>query len=165
MDIRELTAADAAAYRELRIEALTNHPDAFASVLEYELQKSLHTTAENLASPIAVTFGSFSEGQLIGNATLLRESGKKMMHRANIVAVYVTPSVRGNGVANSLIKELLDYAQEWGGIEQLYLTVSSHNRPAIRLYERFGFEKYGTELRALKSGDVYTDEDLMVKFL
>ncbi|SDH13744.1 Protein N-acetyltransferase, RimJ/RimL family [Planococcus glaciei] len=165
MDIRELTAADAAAYRELRIEALTNNPDAFGSVLKDALQKPVETTAENLASPLAVTFGAFSEGRLVGNVTLLREAAKKMKHRANVVAVYVTPRARGNGVASRLMEELLDYANEWEGIEQLYLTVSSHNRSAIRLYERFGFEKYGTEYRAMKSGDEYTDEDLMVKFL
>ncbi|MCP2036299.1 ribosomal protein S18 acetylase RimI-like enzyme [Planomicrobium sp. HSC-17F08] len=165
MDIRELTAEDAASYRELRIEALTNNPDAFGSVLEDALQKPVETTAESLASQLAVTFGAFWEGQLVGNVTLLREAGKKMKHRANVVAVYVTPRARGNGVASRLMEELLDYANEWEGIEQLYLAVSSNNRSAIGLYQRFGFEKYGTEYRAMKSGDEYTDEDLMVKFL
>ncbi|MBZ5202214.1 GNAT family N-acetyltransferase [Planomicrobium chinense] len=165
MDIRELTAEDAASYRELRIEALTNNPDAFGSVLEDALQKPVEMTAESLASQLAVTFGAFWEGQLVGNVTLLREAGKKMKHRANVVAVYVTPRARGNGVAKRLMEELLDYANEWEGIEQLYLAVSSNNRSAIGLYQRFGFEKYGTEYRAMKSGDEYTDEELMVKFL
>jgi ribosomal protein S18 acetylase RimI-like enzyme len=165
MDIRELASADAAVYRELRLEALENEPDAFSAVLEDALQKPLQATADSLASGSAVTFGAFAEGRLAGNMTLLRETGKKLRHRAYVLAVYVTPGARRNGVAARLMEELLDYAHEWEGVEQLYLSVASHNHSAIQLYQRFGFEKYGTEYRAMKTENGYVDEDLMVKFL
>jgi ribosomal protein S18 acetylase RimI-like enzyme len=36
---------------------------------------------------------------------------------------------------------------------------------AIELYEKLGFEKYGTEIHAMKIGEKYIDEDMMVKFI
>ena len=37
----------------------------------------------------------------------------------------------------------------------------SKNEGAKRLYERFGFEKYGTRPSAVKRGKAHLDEDLM----
>ena len=50
------------------------------------------------------------------------------------------------------------------GIEQVALGVSCQNAPAKALYESFGFEVYGCEKRALKIGDEYVDEELMVLY-
>ena len=45
---------------------------------------------------------------------------------------------------------------------QLHLTVVTHNRAAVKLYEKNGFRIYGTEPRSLKIGDNFYDEHLMV---
>ncbi|WP_154665975.1 GNAT family N-acetyltransferase [Paenibacillus pinihumi] len=44
----------------------------------------------------------------------------------------------------------------------IYLTVISNNTAAKRLYDSGGFTVYGTERNALKYGDRYWDEELMV---
>ncbi|MBF6632895.1 MAG: GNAT family N-acetyltransferase, partial [Planococcus sp. (in: Bacteria)] len=59
----------------------------------------------------------------------------------------------------------LDYAAGWQGLERLDLMVASENLQAIELYEKLGFEKYGTEIHAMKIGEKYIDEDMMVKFI
>jgi RimJ/RimL family protein N-acetyltransferase len=46
-------------------------------------------------------------------------------------------------------------------VEDLTLSVASHNEPAIGLYRRFGFTEYGHDRRALKVGGDYVDELLM----
>lgn len=165
MNIRKLTAADAEQYRELRLEALLDSPDAFGAAYEDELKRPVEKTAERLADEYTPTFGAFENGILVGNMTLIREASKKMNHRGTIVAVYVRDSVRGKGVASSILEALLEYAQNWDGLEQVYLMVVSVNEPAIKLYSRFGFEKYGTDYRSMKVDGRYIDEDLMVKFL
>ncbi|MEU6754766.1 hypothetical protein ABZ914_51805 [Spirillospora sp. NPDC046719] len=45
------------------------------------------------------------------------------------------------------------------------LSVVSNNTSGRKLYSNLGFEKYGVEINALKEGDEYFDEDLMVLFL
>lgn len=165
MNIRKLDARDAAEYRELRIEALTNDPDAFGASLADALEAPLAKTESRLSDESAVTFGAFEEGKLVGNVTLSMETGLKFRHRASVYAVYVAPSARGKGVARRLMEELIAYAKGHDQVEQLYLMVTSTNTPAVKLYNHLGFLKYGVDLRSMKTEGRYIDEDLMVKFL
>ncbi|HSP22452.1 MAG TPA: GNAT family N-acetyltransferase [Planococcus sp. (in: firmicutes)] len=165
MEIRKLSAADAENYRELRLEALANDADAFGASLEDAQKAPLPKTADRLASADAMTFGAFVNGQLVGNVTLSRDTGTKLLHRASVYAVYVTRSARGQGIAHRLMQELIEAAYATEEIEQLYLAVSSGNIAALKLYENLGFEKYGIDVRAMKIGGRYIDEELMVKFL
>ncbi|MDQ0427511.1 RimJ/RimL family protein N-acetyltransferase [Planomicrobium stackebrandtii] len=165
MEIRKLDVKDAQVYYDLRIEALKDSPDAFATRLEDAIKRPVDITAKNLALKHAVTFGAFKDGNLLGNVTLVRNTAPKLDHRATVVAVYVTPRARGNGLASRLMKELLHYASNWQGLERIDLMVASENLPAIALYEQMDFEKYGTEIKAMKTPEKYIDENLMVKFL
>lgn len=47
-------------------------------------------------------------------------------------------------------------------MELLYLTVTSTNAGAIRLYERAGFRSYGTEPGSMKIGQRSFDKLMMV---
>ncbi|HEX7200380.1 MAG TPA: hypothetical protein VF213_12925 [Dongiaceae bacterium] len=58
---------------------------------------------------------------------------------------------------------MLDHAS--GQFDQVLLQVVSDNHRAIRLYESEGFVSYGLERRAMKEGERYLDEYLMVRFL
>lgn len=165
MEIRKLTPEDAESYYKLRIEALRNDPDAFATRLEDALKRPVEETAKNLSSDSAVTFGAFIENTLVGNVTLRREAIPKMNHRASVLAVYVTPNARCIGVADRLMRKLISFAENWRGLEQVHLMVVTENKKAKSLYNRHGFEVYGTELRSMKTEAKYIDEDLMVKFL
>jgi putative acetyltransferase len=50
----------------------------------------------------------------------------------------------GRGIGSALLAELIEAADEWLAIKRLELTVFTDNAPAIRLYEKFGFEMEGT---------------------
>ncbi|PSL41922.1 ribosomal protein S18 acetylase RimI-like enzyme [Planomicrobium soli] len=165
MDIRKLLIKDAKAYHMLRLEALRTAPDAFAASLENAIDKPVSVTEEKLAQENAVTFGAFINSRLVGNVTLSRHVSPKMNHRASVFAVYVTPEVRGGGVAKKLMEELIAYARTWAGLERLDLAVASHNEAATRLYKALGFETYGVDMKAMKTSEKYINENLMVKFL
>lgn len=79
--------------------------------------------------------------------------------------MYVAPRNRGAGFGRILVEEAIEWARKWEGIEQVHLTVVTTNESAKEIYSLLGFETYGTEKRALKLGDTYFDEDLMVLFL
>lgn len=165
MEIRRVGPADAADYRELRLEALQDSPEAFASSYEEEKEWSVEVFQTKLAAGEAFTFGAVENGKLIGVVTLVKESRVKIRHRASIFAMYVAPGARGGGVGRRLMEEALRIAKDLEAVEQVYLSVSAHNDPAKKLYASLGFVIYGTDVRALKIGDAYFDEDHMVLYL
>ncbi|WNS42354.1 GNAT family N-acetyltransferase [Paenibacillus sp. MMS20-IR301] len=167
MNIRTLTSADAELYRELRLQALQQHPDVYLSSYESEAKLSIANTRIRLApAEHHFTLGAFdSDDKLVGMVTLFRESRAKIDHKANVYSVYVDPAVRKQAVGRLLMLELIARAKDMPGLEQLNLTVTSTNLPAKRLYESLGFICYGTEPRAMKLGERYLDEDHMVLML
>jgi putative acetyltransferase len=66
---------------------------------------------------------------------------------------------QGRGVGTALLTAAIDLAENWLGCTRLELDVFTDNEGAIRLYERFGFEKEGTMRQfAMRDGalaDVY----------
>jgi ribosomal protein S18 acetylase RimI-like enzyme len=101
------------------------------------------------------------EDQLIGIVTLVTERRNKLKHRANIAAMYVDPEYRRSGTGKKLLEEAIKKAKELEGIEQIYLSVTSTNEAAIKLYLSLGFTTYGKDIKALKINNRYYDEDLM----
>lgn len=165
MEIKKLSPQDAEVYFQIRLEALQTNPEAFSSSYEEEKKQTADKYKDRFQGDNSFTFGAFEESKLIGVITLLTEKTLKLRHRATIVAMYVTPSMRGKGIAKKLMNEAINKARTFKGIEQIHLTVVSSNSSAIRLYSSLGFEAYGTEKRALKIGKDYFDEDFMVLFL
>ncbi|MDN4607892.1 GNAT family N-acetyltransferase [Sporosarcina highlanderae] len=165
MQIKRLCPQDAGAYYTIRLEALTMNPEAFAASFLEEKRQSAEKYSERFQGDDSVTFGAFDESGLIGTITLIPEKLMKLKHRASIVAMYVKPEKRGNGVAKQLMGAVIQMAGSLEGIEQIHLTVVSSNSAAIRLYSSFGFKTYGIEKNALKIDGTYFDEELMVLFL
>ena len=167
MDIRVLKPADAKAYFTLRLEALQDTPEAFASSYEEEKDTPLEVYRSRFQSdnPISITFGAFDQQKLIGVVSLVRESKLKLHHKANIFAMYITPEKRGFGLSRILLGEAIKMAKTWRGLEQINLAVVSTNDAAKKLYASMGFEVFGHEKRALKVGPNYYDEDHMALHL
>ncbi len=61
---------------------------------------------------------------------------------ANVDNVVVAPGYRGQGIAQQLLKALID-AGEAEQVEAFTLEVRVSNRPAIHIYEKFGFVSEG----------------------
>jgi RimJ/RimL family protein N-acetyltransferase len=57
--------------------------------------------------------------------------------------------------------EAIARASKIEGLSYVTLSVVTTNEAAIRLYESLGFETYGTEIDALRVGDLLLDEHLM----
>ncbi|RIW35103.1 GNAT family N-acetyltransferase [Bacillus salacetis] len=166
MTIRELTAADAEEYWNLRLEALQKNGEAFAVTYKESLARSnpIAGVRNNLASENSVTIGAFIEGHLSANVTLLYNQHEKMRHKATIAAMYVSPSFRKAGIGRQLL-EAAETTAKKNGIELLQLTVVTTNKSAITLYRDFGFESFGIEKKAMKQNGNYIDEVWMNKMI
>ena len=160
--IRRLGPEDAAAYRAIRLEALANHPEAFVSSAEGFAKKSDAEIVETLQA--LTVFGAvLPDGSLGGINAFLRNEGSKERHRGWMIQVYVRPDQRGTGLSKALCEHLIDHARHH--VLQVHLGVWSENVPAIKLYEKLGFQTYGTEPRYLFVNGRFIDEHLMVRFL
>jgi ribosomal-protein-alanine N-acetyltransferase len=78
-----------------------------------------------------------ADGTLVGYAGLMAVGGQ-----ADVQTVAVAPAAQGSGVGARLLAALLDEADRRDEAAVL-LEVRADNEPAIRLYERHGFERLG----------------------
>jgi ribosomal protein S18 acetylase RimI-like enzyme len=138
--VRRAVPGDEPILRELRLEALTEAPDAFGSTYRRELER---TTADwqRWLSP--------------GLTLILEDAGRARglvagMHDAEdrgivyLMAMWVHPALRGSGAADALVTEHLAWARSVGA-RLVRLGVMATNDRARRLYERHGFRLTGRE--------------------
>jgi len=163
MEIRFLTAEDAAEWSRLRLEALERDPAAFSSSIEEHQALPIEEVRKRLsANPHSFVVGAFEEGRLFGMAGFHRETGPKTRHKGRVWGVYVTPSKRGKGLSRRMMDALLKRAAEIAGLEQILLSVTKTQTAALALYRSLGFVSFGTEPRALNIGGEFIDEHYLV---
>lgn len=157
--LRPLEVADAEAFRDLRLAALLDAPEAFGSTYARERDWPAARHAERLTSSVAA-MGAFAGARLVAFAGVFREGGPKVSHKGVLWGVHVDPAWRGRGLGAEVVGGACEAVPE--GVEQIHLTCTATNLPALALYERLGFHRYGVEPRSLKAADGYHDEVLMV---
>lgn len=156
--LRRLRAADAEAFRVLRLEALSQEPTAFGAAFEEEARHGAAHFAAWLEAGLVL--GAFApDGTLLGMAGLRAETAAKRAHIGHVWGVHVREAARGQGIGRSLVAAVLEAAR--GRVTHLRLGVNAGNVGARRLYESMGFRAHGTEPAALRVNGVDHDEVLM----
>jgi RimJ/RimL family protein N-acetyltransferase len=107
----------------------------------------------------AVFVAATPEGRVVGRLSLARDQHPASAHVADL-GLMVAASHRRRGIGRALLDEAVRWARE-RGVEKLELHVFPHNEAAIRLYERFGFEREGYRKRHYRRRDGYVDAILM----
>lgn len=158
-EIRPLTPDDAEAYWHVRLEALETCPRAFGASPENHRAQGIEGSAKRIVSVENERFvlGAWDGDKLVGTVGLMRNEDAKSRHGAYVWGVYVAPTARKSGVGDALMRELIQRAKGFDGLEQLALGVDVSSPAAVRLYEKAGFRSYGVEPNALKIGDEYVD--------
>jgi ribosomal protein S18 acetylase RimI-like enzyme len=154
IEIRQLTAADAAAFQALRLRSLRESPEAFGSSYDEEVSRPLTAVAERLEAartPTAkIVFGAFANGALVGVIGCVQESRVKARHKAVIWGMYVVPEARGQGVGRSLLDRAVVEARAWPNVERIILSAVERATAARALYQSAGFKLYAREVDAFR---------------
>jgi GNAT superfamily N-acetyltransferase len=150
--IRAFTADEWRVYRDLRLRALADSPDAFGSTLAEEEGRLDAEWSRRLASGADARWNlplvAEVRGEPIGLAW-----GRIETSAPDVAALYqmwVAPSHRGLGAGHMLLEAVIAWARAQNAA-YLDLGVTCGNSPARRLYERAGFKPMG-EPQPLRPG-------------
>jgi len=161
-EVRILSESDVDSFWQLRLRALKEEPESFGAAYEESANIPISDVAKRLhSSDDSFVLGAFMP-TLVGMLGFYRQQGLKVRHKGTIWGMYVTPEGRGQGVGQALMRAAIARATAILDLEQLALTVVTNNEAARNLYLSLGFQSYGVEREALKLGDRFLDEEMMV---
>jgi GNAT superfamily N-acetyltransferase len=144
LSIRILGPEDWPQYRDARLRALADSPDAFAFTVAQARDLPADTWAARLAAaavsgqdcPLAAEIG----GEVAG--LLWAKVDGAAPDVVNLFQMWVAPESRGRGIAAALLREAIDWAKSKNA-RFIHLGVTSADTPAMRLYLRAGFRNAG----------------------
>ncbi len=150
-------------YRDLRLRALADSPDAFARTLAEEQAQP------DAAWPARLEGGVASSGDLPLLAELDGEAvgfvwGHVDPEDATVAYVFqmwVARKARRHGLGRALMSALIDWAAS--RVDRLELSVTLTNESARRLYETLGFEPFGEPV-PLRAGSPLREQNMRVRF-
>lgn len=108
------------------------------------------------------SFAALVSGELVGIGGLIVFPRPRMRHAASLF-LEVHQDHHGQGVGTALMTKVLDLADRWLGLVRVELQVNATNARAVRLYERFGFEKEGVLRANYLSDGAYVDSLMMAR--
>jgi ribosomal protein S18 acetylase RimI-like enzyme len=165
--VRRIVPDELVAYKELRDAMLAAHPSAFSSDASEAHLRQPESYRSRLGLERAeggeFTLGAWDGAALVGAISCERDARIKVRHIGHIVGMMVRDAVQGRGVGRALLAECIAFARRAEGLEMLTLSVTAGNLPAIGLYERFGFIRYGSLPHAIcVEGQYHTKDQMML---
>jgi ribosomal protein S18 acetylase RimI-like enzyme len=141
-------------YRDTRLRGLLEDPQAFARSYEEEKAFPQERWLERASNPYG--FLAIEDGIPVGTigAFIDGESDHRIAH---IVGVFVTKKARGKGIGSKLLGAVLDKIRRDSSIQAVQLTVNKEQIPAVKLYEKFGFQITGEESQKMGDGNEHTE--------
>lgn len=157
MQIAQLTAAHAMAYKALMLHAYEHAADSFTSTPQERSFELDSWWVKRIADPagLSAVWGTFAETELVGTVSVEYAAKTKTRHKGLIVAMFVRESFRGQGLARKLMHAVVQHGMERQGLRVLQLEVTQGNTAAQRLYQSLGFEPFGVEPMAVWTPDGY----------
>lgn len=103
------------------------------------------------------------EDRVVGMLSVQTFTKRARRRHVGAIGISVHADWQGKGVGSALMRAGLDLADNWLNLLRLELEVYTDNEAAIKLYERFGFEREGTlRQHAFRDGQ-YVDAYVMAR--
>ena len=139
--VREATTADWRAWRDIRLQALRDAPDSFASVYSEQVTLGEAHWRERVAGG-GLFLAWIPEVSPPGASTVepagMAGGYQSVPGTIELISMFVRPQARGGGVGEALIDAVIGWARE-RDVTSVHLWVTETNKHARRLYERCGF--------------------------
>ncbi len=138
-EIRQIGPNDWATFRDIRLAALTDSPDAFAVTVTDALGRSdsdwEHMVRQRCASDVSATWIAHRGGLSVGVVAAFADP---LSEEVELVSMWVAPAARGVGLARRLVDAVIAWADERSA-PCVSLWATRGNDPAQRLYATAGF--------------------------
>jgi RimJ/RimL family protein N-acetyltransferase len=142
--IRPAEPADAEALTRLA-EAVSSEPEGWLISTNGEWRsvgdERRYLKALRRYPHAAVFVAERDDGLLVGRLSVARDQHPASSHVADL-GLMVAHDARGQGIGSELLAAAVEWARG-AGVRKLELHVFPWNEPALRLYEKFGFEREG----------------------
>jgi GNAT superfamily N-acetyltransferase len=144
LSVRPFRSEEWRTYRELRLRALADSPDAFGSTLAAEAGRGDDDWADRLrrgidpqrSLPLIAEFGDTPIGLAWGRIDDVHSDA------ANVYQMWVAPSHRRLGAGARLLETIIDWART-RSVRRVVLSVTLGDTSAYRMYIRAGFAPTG----------------------
>ena len=151
--IRQFETTEWQVYKDLRLNALKESPEAFGSVYENAVKyedinwrnRLAHASAENDFPMVALVGDEFA-----GLGWVMVEPPENDV--AHLYQMWVDPSFRRLGLGRALVESSINWARN-RGVKSMLLEVTSGDRPARRLYDSLGFVPTGDPVPVRSDSD------------
>ena len=158
--IERAIPADAAAMLEYlkQVGAETDNLSFGAEGLPFTVEAEAEYISGIQNSSDSIMLVAKDNGKIIGDASLSRLP-RRMHHRGEL-GITVCKEYWAGGIGSQLMDNIIAFARE-NCFECIDLQVRSDNDRAIRLYEKYGFQKLCTHPTFFKIADEYVAFDIM----
>lgn len=157
--VRPLEQHEWSLYRELRLAALRDAPNAFGSTLAREQalseQEWIARLAAGVASPLDRPLVAEQERRAVGLAWVRVDVDSST---ATLYQVWVHPEARRCGFGQCLLDAAMSWAREVGAIAMV-LSVATGSGSALEFYRHAGFVETG-EPTPLREGSVLMQQQM-----
>ncbi len=113
------------------------------AMLEAPPLEQVRSFVEAIAAGAGVQFVALQDEAVVGWCDVLRNPRSGFRHSAALGMGLLAP-VRGRGIGRALLAAVLEGVRPQG-LQRIELEVYAANRPAIALYEHFGFAREGVK--------------------
>jgi ribosomal protein S18 acetylase RimI-like enzyme len=159
VEIRQAQPDEWAVIRDLRLAALADAPDAFASTVSRETgQAEASWRARIAARPWFLAWHHDQPAGLVAMFPEPTEPAGQTTPDWHLVSMWVRPEARGTGVAGRLVTAVLAHATA-AGAAQVTLWVAISNDRARAFYQRMGFVPTGRRQMYQRAGTTDLDEE------
>ncbi len=138
LTVERLRSDDWEMYRAIRLASLQESPESFCTSLEEAESRSEESWKSQVLQLATSSVDSCFIGKLLEEPVGIMSVYQVQPGVSELMQVWVSPRLRGTGIARTLFSTLLDWVRH-SETERFLLRVKSYNSRAVEFYRKLGF--------------------------